>query len=95
MLRRYAGTGSNPLATWIDVTLPAKVDPLTPEEIASGIDQRRRNLVFSPTQVQAAGGPAVAVKRDAIMFGADKFVIQHWFNRRIGSDVVRIEVQAG
>lgn len=90
VLRKFTGTGSNPLAKWTDLTLIAKVNPLTPEEIAAGVNQRRRNLILPPIT-----GRAPVVGRDAIMFGSDKFVVQQWHERRIGGDVVRVEVQAG
>jgi hypothetical protein len=54
-LRRVVGTAPNTVN--IDVQCRARVDGVTPQEIASGISQDELHVIMSPTQINAAQWP--------------------------------------
>lgn len=94
-LRRYTGPDLAPLSTWADLPIIAKVIPANTEELAAGINMTGRRLILSPTALEAASWPEPETGRDAIMDGDARRVIEVWSLIKMGSTVVRIEVQVG
>lgn len=71
-LRRTVGTAPNVVN--IDVMCRARVDGVTPQEIASGISQDELHVILSPTQIDEAqwpGGEEEEEVTPAVPFNVD------------------------
>lgn len=90
VLRRYTGVGSARAST--DATVRAIVRDYRPDELVGGITQGDTQVVLSPTDVLAGGGP-MPQKGDQIVVDGKPRTIAAAPPVRVGNTVARFNVQ--
>lgn len=85
VLRRRSGGSA--------VTCRAVVTGFEPEELVGGIAQTASKVIISPTEIAAAGWPDPPDRGDSIIIDGRHRHIEAAHPRRIGDELVRIELQ--
>lgn len=107
ILRRVVGTGAN--VTNIDVKCRARVDAMSTDQIAAGVDATDLNVIMSPTQINEAQWPGGTVplqppfdvdQRIPRSGGADSMIVRNMPRKIafvdakvIGGELVRINAR--